>query len=61
VHSILNQLTAGVTNKQNLPTNNKLFRAFLQNAEKVLFMDAHLEFDGMVKISSTLHFKPRNS
>ena len=58
VKSVLNQFTSAKTNKSNLKINNDFLRIFMAGAGKVLLMDAHLEFDGMVKDFMTATFKP---
>jgi hypothetical protein len=58
VKSVLSQFTVAKTHKSNLKINNDMIRLFITHAEKVLFMDAHLEFDGMVKAFMEDMFKP---
>ena len=59
IKSIASQATADQTNKQNLAMNNVLFRAFLQNADRTLLMDAHCNFDGQVRDFVESIFEPR--
>ena len=49
IRSVLNQGTSTKTNKQNLKMNNDCIRLFMKNAEKTVLLDAHLEYDSMVK------------
>ena len=49
IRSILGQLTSDKTNKANMAMNNHLIRVFMRNADAVLLMDAHCEYDHMVK------------
>ena len=59
IRSVLGQCTADMTNKQNLGINNMMFRTFMKHADKTLLMDAHCEFDHMVKDFVDSMFEPQ--
>ena len=58
IRSVLNQGTSTKTNKQNLKMNNDCIRMFMKNAEKTVLLDAHLEYDSMVKDFMEDLYKP---
>ena len=48
-----------MTNKQNLGINNMMFRTLMKHADKTLLVDAHCEFDHMVKDFVDSMFEPQ--
>ena len=49
VRGVMSQTVSVHTNRHNLQINNTLLAAFIKNSRETLFMDAHIEFDPMVK------------